>query len=147
MDNALATLELAPDRDVAVSTQTTKTAVAAMELLRHFVRSIPFIAANDHRPPLLGLVAWYERVCVDESYTGHPPVAGMNALFDTECQRSAATAKRLVAAKWAIRVAEEIVNLRSTMKGHADEGALAMAQARLDGALQTALERLGTTAG
>jgi len=144
MENALANIEFASNGVVFL--QTERTAVAAMELFRQFVRSLPLVAINDCQRDLRGLVAWYERVCVDESYAARPPVGGMHALLIAECERSASTAKGLVVARWAIRVAEEVVNLRSTLAWHQDEEALSVAQGRLELALQTALERLGTTA-
>lgn len=124
--------------------QVTRNAVAALERWRHWVRSLPRVANGEHRVALQGLVAWYERLCVDDRYANPPPVDGMDALFQTEQERSSATAKELVAARWAVRVAEELVNCRQVVNQAGDEAAITVGVSRLEMALHGAHERLGT---
>jgi hypothetical protein len=118
-------------------------AVVALERWRHWVRSLTMLASGEHRVALRGLVAWYERLCVDGGYANPPPADGMDALFQTEQERSSATAQGLVGARWAIRVAEELANCRQLVSQGDDERAAAVGLSRLEIALHEALERLG----
>ena len=123
---------------------TTRMAVAAMERWRLSVRSLPTLS-SEHESPLGGLVAWYERVCVDERYAIPPPVEGMDALFVIEQERSAAAARGLVVARWAVRVAEELVLCRQ-MANEGNATPEGMGLTRLELALHAALARIGSTA-
>jgi len=126
--------------DPPESAQTVRTAVAAMERWRHWVRSLPVMAGEEHRTALRGLVAWYERVCADERYASFPPVEGMEALLLVEHERSGATARGLVAARWAVRVADAVAKCRQVSDG--DDQARVVALAKLEVALHEALARI-----
>lgn len=130
-------------RDPPGFEQTTTTAVAALQHWRHPVRSLPMLGTGEHGIALRGLVAWYERVCVDERYANPPPADGLGALMLTEQERSAATAEGFLVAWWAIRVAEELVRCRQLAQEERGEAAVSVGLARLDVSLQTALERIG----
>lgn len=117
-------------------------AAAALERWRQAVRSLPAIAASEHGTALRGLVSWYERLCVDERYSNPPPSEGLDALFLVEQERSSSTARVLVAARWAIRVAEELARCRQLEGLGDDEAAMSLQLSRLELALHE-FERRG----
>jgi hypothetical protein len=92
-------------------------AAATVELRArsHVVRALPhLVGAEERKTPLLDLVAWYERVVESEQYATAPPIEGLDALVDELALVTVPlnVLAELARARWAIRVAEELVKWR-----------------------------------
>lgn len=103
--------------DRALTTErATMVAVATMERWRRAVRVMPPLVSSDLRVALLGLSAWYERLCVDPEYTMSGPQEGIDALHHATQLNSSQTGDESLMAWWAVRVAEEVVQCRRLLR-------------------------------
>lgn len=118
--------------------RTTMVAVAAMERWRRTVRALPLLVETDEfRVALSGLSAWYERLCVDDEYAMPGPSDGIDALQYTAQLITEPPSEALIAAWWAVRLAQEVVECRRFLGSTDDveEMDLEVALARLEVAL------------
>lgn len=94
----------------------------AVELLRSWhglVHRLPhLIDIEERRRTTWGLVAWYERVFDDDDYAVDPPIEGLDVLIDELALASVPhdVHAELAQARWAIRVAEELVKWRDCLR-------------------------------
>jgi hypothetical protein len=106
------------ESDVALEGAAT-VALAAMRRQRSAVHALPSLASKELRVSLRGLVAWYERLCIDREYATPAPAEGIDALprvtLDAE-----APSYEAVTAWWAVRVAEEVVACRRLLGNEND---------------------------
>jgi hypothetical protein len=92
-------------------------AAASIELRawHHVVRALPhLVSAEERKTPVRGLVAWYERVVECDDYSAEPPIEGLDALIDELAWVVVPlnVHAELARARWAVRVAEEVVQWR-----------------------------------
>lgn len=119
-------------------------AAAALREWTPFVDGMADWAGRDeHRAPIRGLIDWYVEVWSDEEWSEPPPMDGLDALADelsatTQGDRFA----RLGLARWAVRVAEELVRLRAAVGRRAAPATVLVAGSRLELALGAAGRRL-----
>jgi hypothetical protein len=112
-DNLIDTDRLPPEIDFAAD---------AANLLRSWqqlVRALlELIGTDDRKCALWGIVSWYERVFECESYAAEPPIEGLDILIDelVHVNVSFEMHAELARARWAIRVAEELVKWRSCLR-------------------------------
>ena len=88
------------------------------------VRILPsLILQEDRRDGTRGLVVWYRRVFEDAGYASGPPIEGLDALIDELAPFVVASDVHvgLARARWAIRVAEELVRWRSCSDGNGND--------------------------
>ena len=89
---------------------------AGVERWERHVRLLPLAPMTDScRLALRGLVAWYERVCVDERFIGDPPEDGMDALSQLGQSHVRPPSDPFVTAQSAILVAAELVDYRKLL--------------------------------
>jgi hypothetical protein len=118
-------------------------AVAALERWRGTVRALHLRADSDElRVSLRGLVAWYERLCVDGEYATPAPAEGMMALPQIALLVVGSPSEEIVRAWWAVRLAEEVVACRQLLKcgGDTSEDDLGVALSQLEVAMHGLLE-------
>ena len=118
-------------------------ALASIQRWRRIVIPLPLTAqSEDQETKFRGLVAWYERACVDDRYSSAAPVEGIEALVAIPLGR---TLHDLFVsmAREAIRVAEELVRYRQLKSSpkRADPRSREIARARLELSIATARER------
>ncbi len=122
----------------------------AARLLRDWsalVRRLPQLISTDDRKQAVGtLVSWYADVSEDEANSADPPLEGLDALID-ELAEAAVPVEihaELAQARWAVRVAEELVRWRSSLY-ESGEGTRETADAtnRLELAIEGARRQLG----
>ena len=117
---------------------------SALEHWQWAVRGVLFTSPSDGaRTALRGLAAWYDRICVDETYDNPAPVDGLDALTAEERGPDSLLLRHVVVAHWAVRVAQELAECRR--RGHGGDGdpaATLLAHTKLDLALQGAFDRL-----
>jgi hypothetical protein len=126
----------------------------AVQLLRDWsaqVRDLPQLLSTDPRKRAAGaLVRWYEEASEDEAYSADPPIEGLDALIDELAEAAVPmdTHAELAQARWAVRVAEELVRLRSSLVESGD-GARETADAtnRLELAIEGARRQMGSSGG
>ncbi len=89
-------------------------AAAALDLWLPIVGVLPSIARDKGRvTDLRHLVVWYEVVGNGSGSVEPPPLEGLDALvFELMAARSANELEQLRCARWAVRVAEDLVRLR-----------------------------------
>jgi hypothetical protein len=106
------------------------------------LREVALEASSDvARTALRGLSAWYERMCVDDTYADPAPADGLDALTAQERAPHTLTRPRVLVTHWALRVAQELAGFRK--QGQAcggDPAAAYLAHAKLDLALQGAID-------
>jgi hypothetical protein len=86
---------------------------AGVERWARFVRPLPLVAVlEEHRVALRQLVAWYERVCVDEGYVCSPPPVGLKALSAVASSDGPSQRDPIATARGAVRVASALVEYR-----------------------------------
>jgi hypothetical protein len=107
------------------------------------VRRLTFTTfSHEGRTALRGLAAWYKQICVDETWKHPPPKDGLDALA-TEERGPGSSVVPVIVAHWAVRVAEELVECRRRgVAGGRDQVSVSIAHAKLDVALQGAMDRL-----
>jgi len=111
----------------------------ALDYWRWAMRGMPVMETSEEsRTALRSLVAWYERVAVDDSYNNPAPADGLDALAAQEHGPNRFR-DRVQVAHWAVRVAQELAECRRT---HLDDGDSVLAYAKLDLALRGAFDRL-----
>ena len=119
-------------------------ALASIQRLRRVVSPLPVSAqSEDQQRKFRELVAWYERVCVDDRYSNPPPVDGVEALFAMPLGNS--LHDRFVSiVRDAIRVAEELVRYRQLVGNfvRADPRSCEIARARLELSILSTRARL-----
>jgi hypothetical protein len=122
----------------------------AARLLRDWsalVRRLPqLLSVDDRKRAVAALVRWYADVCEDDAYSVHPPIEGLDALVD-ELAEAAVPVQihaELAQARWAVRVAEELVRWRSSLY-ESGEGTRETADAtnRLELAIEGARRQVG----
>jgi len=108
------------------------------------VRGVPFTASSDEaRIALRGLAAWYERICVDDTYDNPAPADGLDALTAQERGPDHLLLRRDVVSHWAVRVAEELAEWRRRgLASDGDPAVTLLAYAKLDLALRGAFDKL-----
>lgn len=108
------------------------------------VGMVPSLASRASRSePLRHLVIWYEQVAADPETAGAPPVEGIDALVDELTSAiSSETFDRLGRARWAVRVAENLVGLRTAQLPAASPAMARVASARLELVLTAARRQL-----
>jgi hypothetical protein len=138
-----------PNRSASEDDNTIESTLAvarsALERWRWAVRGTPFITDNsdDTQKALRGLVAWYERICVDDTYDSPAPSDGLEALATHQPGPESPLRRRYLICHWAVRVAEELADWhRRVYAGDGDAAAIGLAHAKLDLALRGALDRL-----
>jgi hypothetical protein len=96
-------------------------AAEAASLLRDWsalVRRLPQLLGTIDRKRAVGaLVSWYADVSEDDAYSADPPIEGLDVLID-ELAEAAVPIEihaELAQARWAVRVAEELVRWRSSL--------------------------------
>ncbi len=89
----------------------------------------------------LDLVDWYDHVISDSTFAQGPPEEGLDVLVDTLASASLPydAMVRLSRARWAVRVAEELVVARSSLMDEANDWHF---HAKLEGVLLEAHENL-----
>jgi len=110
------------------------------------VRKIPELLDKDDRKRAVpSLVLWYEQVSEDEGYSVDPPIEGLDVLIDelAEAAVPIETHVELAQARWAIRVAEELVRWRRC-RGRSGEDSRATADTtdRLELAIEGACRQM-----
>lgn len=89
----------------------------------HVVRALPhLVGVEDRRTPMRGLVAWYGRVVECDDFATDPPMEGLDALVDELALVTVPfdVHAELARARWAIRVAEELVRWRRLADGDSE---------------------------
>ena len=111
------------------------------------VRELPHLIRRQER--VWDLLAWYEHVVEHEDYEADPPVEGLDALIDelaVPCVPYDVHAE-LARARWAIRVAEELVRWRHFLHSAGpDSPHTTLAIDRLDLATQEARGQIEASA-
>ncbi len=93
-------------------------ATAALRSWRFLVRALPhLVGGKERRMALLALTYWYGRICRDEDCCESPPIEGLDALIDELALVSVPynVHAELARARWAVRVAEELVSWRQVL--------------------------------
>lgn len=104
----------------------------ASRLLRAWiplVRKLPELVNKDDRKRVVpALVLWYTHAAEEEEYSADTPVEGLDALIDelAEAVVPIDAHAELAQARWAIRVAEELVRWRRCLR-RSGEGSREMA--------------------
>ncbi len=109
------------------------------------VRILPaLITQTDRREAAWGLVVWYQRVFEDPDYAANPPIEGLDALIDELSYFVVASEVHigLARARWAIRVAEELVDWRKGSDDTGGGGSMNHATDRLEVAIEGARRQL-----
>jgi hypothetical protein len=102
----------------------------------------------DHARQVEALVGWHKRVSSDAEFADPPPVGGLDALVDALTGATSDEAFRwLGLARWAVRVAEELVRVRACSVSGAPPATARVALSRLELALITAQRQLAEVAG
>jgi hypothetical protein len=90
---------------------------AGVERWARFVRPLPLVAVlEEHRVALRLLVAWYERVCVDDGYVCSPPPVGLEALAAIASSDGPSQRDPIATARGAVRVASALVDYRRILE-------------------------------
>ena len=78
------------------------------------------VGAQQHEAVVRELVTWYERVLADDEYRAEPPTQGLDALVDELVHVSIPPSDyaELAKGRSAIRVAEELVSWRRSLRDH-----------------------------
>jgi hypothetical protein len=126
-------------------------AADAATLLRSWQRLITglpeLVGPGDRRRAVRELASWYERVLECEGYAADPPLEGLDVLVDelVHVNVSFEVHAELARARWAIRVAEELVNWRNCL-GTAGPGSPPTGPAtdRLELAMESARRQIAT---
>jgi hypothetical protein len=121
-------------------------ALSDLRAWHHVVRALPhLINADGGDGPIRELATWYERVVEDESCVNGPPIQGLDALVDELALVSVPfdVHAELARARWAIRVAEELVQWRRCLRTEGQESpGLAEATTRLEQLIEAAASQL-----
>ncbi len=91
---------------------------AALRSWQFLVRALPhLIDGKERRLALVALLHWYGRICRDEQCAANPPIEGLDALIDELASVSVPynVHAELARARWAVRVAEELVSWRQVL--------------------------------
>ena len=90
-------------------TRATHLATASLQQGRCAVQTLPrLVNPEELRVALLGLSAWFERVCTEGDYVSTAPADGIEALHQI--------AHDVTVARWAVRVAEDVVQCRLLLR-------------------------------
>jgi hypothetical protein len=126
----------------------------ATSLLRKWhelVSGVPDLVSTEGRRSATSvLVVWYQRVFERADYAADPPIEGLDALIDELASASIPqkTHAELARARWAIRVAEELVKWRDCLRR---EGAASSptgpATDRLELAMEEACRHIDDSSG
>ena len=115
-------------------------ATSKLRAWQHLVCALPHLISTDaNSETVRELVAWYERVVENDDEAVDPPIEGLDALVDELTLVSVPhnVHVELARARWAIRVAEELVQWRRCLHTEgAGSFALAQAAGRLEGATE-----------
>ncbi len=122
----------------------------AARLLRDWsalVRRLPqLVSTDDRKRAIAALVSWYADASEDEAYSADPPIEGLDALIDELAEAAVPVDihAELAQARWAVRVAEELVRWRSSLY-ESGEGTRETADAtnRLELAIEGACRQVG----
>ncbi len=128
------TLVYLPDDQASSESALARSALESLQSWKATVRNIPRWAHQTRRlTALIGIVRWYEQVCDQPDYAEGPSLDGLDALTDelTEA-RSHDGSGRLARARWAVRVAEELVNWRASRSVPGPPAASRIADSRLE---------------
>lgn len=130
----------------AGATQIDADTVSSLRSWASIVSRLPdLIVSEGRRPSVRDLVTWYERVFGEEDYRVDPPIDGLDALTDELAVPSVPydVHVELARARWAIRVAEQLVRWRICVS-HAGQrpSATAVANDRLERAAQEARRQI-----
>jgi hypothetical protein len=115
-------------------------AAAALRRWHFVVRAVPYLlSAKGRSLAILGLLFWYKRVLESTSFADDPAPEGIDALVDELASASTPfeVHRELARARWAIRVAEELVHWRRAL---ATDGPTSLAIQRATDALERVLE-------
>jgi hypothetical protein len=111
------------------------------------VQSLPqLISTHVRKRGVSALVEWYERASEEEEYSADPPIEGLDALIDelVEAAVPVEIHAELARARWAVRVAEELVRWRRSLVECGDGTCeTADATSRLELAIEGARRQLG----
>lgn len=104
----------------------------------------PSLAQDGSRAEdLRRLVAWFERVLVDPGSTDAPPLLGLDALVDELTTATGPDAFECFGeARWAVRVAEDLVRLRRLERHRGAPTTLGVARRSLAASLAGALTNI-----
>ena len=128
------------DSAVAASTALARSALVHWQWA---VRGISFTArSGDACTALRRLTAWYERMCVDDTYDHPAPPDGLDALTALERGEDIDPSQRVLVTHWAVRVALELARWRRGLTHDGDAATAFLEHAKLDLALQGAFDRL-----
>lgn len=121
-------------------------AVSSLRSWHHIVRALPHLVSADGRDgPIRELVAWNERIIADEKCGDGPPIEGLDVLVDDLALVTVPldVHAELARARWAIRVAEELVQWRRCLRTEGPgSAALARATGRLEDVIEEARQQM-----
>ena len=121
-------------------------AVSNLRAWHHVVHALPHLVGADGRDgPIRELCAWYERVIQDENCVDDPPIKGLDILIDELALVSVPfdVHAELARARWAMRVAEKVVQWRRCLRTDGQESlALAEATTRLEQVIEEAASQM-----
>ena len=121
-------------------------AVSSLRAWYHVVLALPHLTSADGRAePMRDLVAWYVRVVEDENFADGPPIEALDAFIDELALVSVPfdVHAELARARWAIRVAEELVQWRGCLRTDGQgSSALAEATTRLEQVVEKAASQM-----
>jgi hypothetical protein len=115
-------------------------ALSKLHAWQHLIWALPHLIGVDLRQEAMReLVAWYERVVQNDDEAGDPPLAGLDAMTDelTAVSVPHNVLVEIARARWAIRVAEELVQWRRCLRM---EGPGSFPLARATGRLEDTIE-------
>ena len=121
-------------------------ALAHLLVWEHVVFALPhLITKQDSEGPIRELVGWYDRVVKNGTFVDEPPIEGLDILIDELALVSMPfdVHAELARARWAIRVAEELVQWRTCLStaGQGSPG-LADATNRLERVVEDARNQM-----
>jgi hypothetical protein len=120
-------------------------AVSNLRTWHPIVRALPHLISGENRDgPIRELVAWNERVIGDENCGDDPPIEGLDVLVDELALVTVPldVHAELARARWAVRVAEELVQWRRCLRTEGQgTAALAQATGRLERVVEEARQQ------
>lgn len=114
--------------------------ISKLRAWQHLIRALPhLVSAEPRKETMRALMAWYERVVENNDETGDPPIEGLDALTDELTLVSVPhnVLVQVARARWAVRVAEELVQWRRCLSTEGPGSApIAQATGRLEGTIE-----------
>ena len=121
-------------------------AVSNLRTWYHVILALPHLASAEGRDePMRELVAWYVRAVEDANCADGPPIDALDVLIDELASVNVPfdVHSELARARWAIRVAEELVQWRGCLRTDGPGSApLAEATTRLEQTIEEAASQI-----